>query len=98
MVELEQFFPLVAVVHPLMAGVLHVLSRQLVLQFEGHYRDAVHRQHHVDGIVILRRVCKLTCTLHDVLLVVQVQLLIQRTGWFEIYQLELEAQVIDAIA
>ena len=48
--------------------------------------------------MVLSGISELPRTLHDVLLVVQVQFLVQRTGWFEIDQLELEAQVINAIA
>ena len=48
--------------------------------------------------MVLSGISELPRTLHDVLLVVQVQFLVQWTGWFEIDQLELEAQVINAIA
>ena len=97
-VELEQLFPLVSVIHPLGTGVLYILTCQLVLQFQRHHRDAVDRQYHIDGVMVQRGVSELARTLYNILLILQVQLLVERACWFEIHQLELKAQVVDAVA
>lgn len=51
LVELEAHLPRVAVVLPLLLGVLHGLPGVLILQLKGKHRNAVDGQHHIHRIV-----------------------------------------------
>ena len=52
-VELEQRFLGVAVIHILVLRVLHRLPSKLVLQFQCNHRDAVYRKYHINTVLIL---------------------------------------------
>ena len=84
-IQAERKFFGAAVMLELVDGADIVLPGQLVLQFQSHHRDAVHGQHHVDGIGVGGGVAELTGAAEDVGLVafggkgIQIGLRLERT-------------------
>ena len=75
-----------------------VLPGQLVLQFQSNHRNAVHRQHHVDGIGIGGGVAELTGAAKDVSLVELNSKRVQVGLWLEEADLQLAAHILDTVA
>ena len=68
-VELKTHLFIVAVIHPLLFGVIHALPLVLVLQLKGKDGDAVDRQHHIDAVVVFGGVIPLPVAGDDILLI-----------------------------
>ena len=51
-VELETDLFIVAVIHPLLFGVVNALTFVLIFQLKGKDGDTVDRQHHIDAVVV----------------------------------------------
>ena len=62
-IEVEEGLLRIAVVHPLLAGVVDILTGKLVLQFYCHHRNTIEREHHVDGVLHVVAIHKLAGTL-----------------------------------
>jgi len=97
-VEVKQQFLRVTVVHKLMFAVGHALTRELVLQFQGDHGNAIHRQHHIDGVMVVGAVCKLPCALQDVGVIAFHQILIEVAARLEVAELDGHASVLDTVA
>lgn len=87
-----------AVMLELVDGADIVLPGQLVLQFQSNHRNAVHRQHHVDGIGIGGGVAELTGAAKDVSLVELNSKRVQVGLWLEEADLQLAAHILDTVA
>ena len=98
MVQPERRFLGVPVKHPLPLGIVHALAGELVLQLDGHHRDAVHGQHHVHTVVVLPGVVPLADTLADVLAVVLDGHIVQGGLRLEIAHPELDPPVLEPVA
>ena len=65
-VEMEYELLGVAVIHKLPLGVAYGLTCQLVLEFNGHNRNTVQGENHINRVVVLRGVGKLTRLCQDI--------------------------------
>ena len=97
-IETEAKLLLVPVVHKLTLGVIHTLPCKLVLQLKSHDGNTVQRQHYIYGVVVLRRVSKLTGTSQDVLVVSLHQVEVEVRCRGKVCEAKLHTSVLHTIA
>ena len=65
-IEVETELLFIPVVHKLSLGIIYRLPCKLILQLQCYNRNTVQRQYNVNGVMILDRICKLSCTGKDI--------------------------------
>ena len=96
-VELEDDFARVAVVLPLQPCVGYTLASELVFQFEGDKRNAVHRKHHVHRFGTFGRIEPLPVAFDAVFLVKFRRKGVEVRFGLKIAYLECDAAVLEAV-
>ena len=97
-VELERIFTGITVGHPLGNSIVHILSGQLILQFDSHQGDTVDSQHHIYAVLVFGTVMPLADALADVLAIIGGGHLVQFCLRLEVNDLKFLATVLEAVA
>ena len=88
----------IAVIHPLAFGVIDGLAGKLIFQLNRHNRNAVQRQHHINGVIVRFRIMPLPDALADILLVIFHCQCVQSRLRCKIADRELNAAMLEAVA
>ena len=87
-----------AVVLVLIHGAGAVLPRKLVFQLQRHHRDAIYREHHINGVCIGGRITELPGTAKDICFIPFHSFGVQPGFRLEIAHPQLAAHILDAVA
>jgi len=97
-IKLEAQFAGIAVVHPLLLGIVHRLAGVLVLQLQRKQGDAVEHQHHIHTLVVLGRIMPLPNHIADVLLIQGICRFVEMAFRLEVAHAERDAPMLEAMA
>ena len=98
MVEPESRLLRIPVEHPLALCIVDALTCKLVLKLYSHYRDTVHRKHHVHAVIILLGIVPLPDALAYVLSVVLHGKVIKRGFRLKVAHPEIYAAVLESMS
>ena len=62
----------------LINGICGILSCKLAFQLHRYYRNSVYKKHYIYAVLIMYRVVKLSCTMQDIRIILNLRSLIQR--------------------